>query len=94
MPGNWDEQEDVVAAGAGCPIPDCGVLAVTYRLTEGAGRADSKPWEFTCPALRNRLYRTRRRANSSARTQGMARGEGSRRIVGSSNEASTVSYYL
>jgi hypothetical protein len=49
MPGNWDEQEDVVAAGASCPIPDCGALAVTYRLTEGVGRADSKPWEFTCP---------------------------------------------
>ena len=44
------------------------------------------------PALRNRLYRTRRRTNSSARTQGMARGEGARRIVGSPNERQQLTY--
>jgi hypothetical protein len=49
MPDDRDEQDDVVAAGASCPIPDCGALAITYRPTEGVGRADSKPWEFTCP---------------------------------------------
>ena len=49
MPDDWDELGDVVAAGASCPIPDCGALAVTYRPTEDVGRADSEPWEFTCP---------------------------------------------
>jgi hypothetical protein len=49
MPDDWDEQDDVVAAGASCPVPDCGALAVAYRSTEGVGNDHSKPWEFTCP---------------------------------------------
>jgi hypothetical protein len=46
------------------------------------------------PALRNRLYRTRRRTSSSARTQGMAPGEGPRRIVGSATKRQqlTITY--
>jgi hypothetical protein len=36
MPHEWDEPDDEVAAGAICPVPDCGALAVAYRSTETA----------------------------------------------------------
>jgi len=38
-----------LAAGAICPIPDCGALAVAYGATDGVGRDHFEPWEFTCP---------------------------------------------
>ena len=49
MPDDWDEHDDVVAAGASCPVPDCGALAIAYRSMEDVGRDHSEPWEFTCP---------------------------------------------
>jgi len=36
MLNDWDERDDVVAAGSICPVPDCGTLVVSYRpLTHG-----------------------------------------------------------
>jgi len=50
MLDDWDERDDMVAAGAICPILDCGVLVVAYRPPERTGRDHAKPWlEFTCP---------------------------------------------
>lgn len=45
---DWDEHDDAVAAGASCPLPDCGALAVCYRPSDGMEH-DAAPWEFTCP---------------------------------------------
>jgi len=49
MPHEWEELDDEVAAGASCPMPDCGALAVASRATDGVGRDHSEPWEFVCP---------------------------------------------
>ena len=48
MSHEWDEQDEV-AAGANCPLPDCGAMVVSYRLSDSMGRDDAEPWEFTCP---------------------------------------------
>jgi hypothetical protein len=31
MLDDWDERDEVVAAGSICPIPDCGALVISYR---------------------------------------------------------------
>lgn len=50
MPADWDESDDVVAAGSICPVPDCGALVVSYRPPDRTGRNNAKQWcEFTCP---------------------------------------------
>jgi hypothetical protein len=50
MLGDWDERDEVVAAGSICPIPDCSALVVAYRPPDRAGRDHARPWcEFTCP---------------------------------------------
>ena len=50
MLDNWDERDDVVAAGSICPVPDCGALVVSYRPPERTGRDNAGSWcEFTCP---------------------------------------------
>jgi hypothetical protein len=50
MPDDWDDRDDVVAAGSICPMLDCGKLVVAYRPPERTGRDNAKPWlEFTCP---------------------------------------------
>jgi len=49
MPDEWDEDDEVVAAVAICPMPDCAALAFAYMSTEGGGRDHSELWEFTCP---------------------------------------------
>lgn len=41
MPDDWDEHHDV-AAGASCPMPDCGGLAVAYRSADA--------WDGTIPS--------------------------------------------
>ncbi len=46
---DWEERDDEVVAGAVCPQPDCGALAVAYRPPDCTGRNTAKPWEFTCP---------------------------------------------
>ena len=49
MADDWDEHDEVVAAGSSCPMPDCGALVVAYRSADGVERDHSEPWEFTCP---------------------------------------------
>ena len=43
------EFDDVVAAGAICPMPDCAALTLAYRSADDAGYGDAGPWEFICP---------------------------------------------
>ena len=45
----WENHDGEVAAGAICPLPDCGALTVAYRSTDGVDRDHSEPREFTCP---------------------------------------------
>jgi hypothetical protein len=49
VPHEWKELDDEGTAGAICPMPDCGALAVAYGATDGVGREDAEPWRFTCP---------------------------------------------
>jgi hypothetical protein len=50
MLDDWDERDEVVAAGSICPVPDCGTLVVSYRPTERMERDNARSWcEFTCP---------------------------------------------
>jgi hypothetical protein len=49
MRDDWDEGDEVVAAGSICPLPDCGALVVSYGPTDRTGRDNVKSWcEFTC----------------------------------------------
>jgi len=46
---DWDERDEVVAAGSICPVPDCGALVVSYTPPDRTGRDNVKSWsEFTC----------------------------------------------
>ena len=49
MSRDWDEGDDEVAAGANCPMPDCGAMALSYRPSGVVVPEDAEPWEFTCP---------------------------------------------
>ena len=49
MSHDWDERDDEVAAGANCPVPDCGALAVCYRPSDGVLCDEGERYEFTCP---------------------------------------------
>lgn len=49
---NWGRKEPVLAAGASCPMPGCGSLAITYTLVAGAdhgGPEHGPDCTFTCP---------------------------------------------
>ena len=49
MLDDWDERDDVVAAGSICPVPDCGALVVSYKPPERTGPDNARSWrEFTC----------------------------------------------
>ncbi len=48
MRHEWEERDDEVAAGAICPIPDCGAIGVAFRPKYIRG-GYAEPWEFTCP---------------------------------------------
>jgi hypothetical protein len=49
MLGDWDERDEVVAAGSICPVSDCGALVVSYRPPEHTRRDNARSWcEFTC----------------------------------------------
>jgi hypothetical protein len=45
MLNDWEQQEDVFAAGTSCPMPDCGALTLAYRLTDHGRSDDAEPWE-------------------------------------------------
>jgi hypothetical protein len=50
MIDDWDQNDEVVAAGSICPVPDCGALAISYRPPDHTGRHNATSWcEFTCP---------------------------------------------
>jgi hypothetical protein len=50
MLGDWDERDDVVAAGSICPVPECGTLVVSYKPPEPTGRDNARSWcQFACP---------------------------------------------
>ena len=50
IPNDWEERDDVVAAGSICPILDCGALAVSYKQPECTGGDNANPWlDFSCP---------------------------------------------
>ena len=49
MSRDWDERNDALAAGANCPMPDCGALAISYEASDGKERGGAELWEFTCP---------------------------------------------
>lgn len=47
---DWDQSDEVVAAGSICPVSDCGALAISFRPPGATGRDNAKSWcEFTCP---------------------------------------------
>ena len=49
---NWGRKEPVVAAGASCPMPGCGSLAITYTLAAGTDRRSQEHGRdrtFICP---------------------------------------------
>ena len=49
MLDDWDERDEVVAAGSICPVPDCGALVVSYKPPGGTGHDNAKSWcEFAC----------------------------------------------
>ena len=49
MVDDWDERDEVVAAGSICPVPNCGALVVSYRPSAPTGWENAKSWcEFTC----------------------------------------------
>ena len=53
MLDDWDERDEVVAAGSICPVPDCVALVISYRPPDRTGRINATSWcEFTCPRCR------------------------------------------
>jgi hypothetical protein len=49
---NWGQKKPVLAAGASCPMPGCGSLAVTYTLAGGTNRGSQehdRDCVFICP---------------------------------------------
>jgi hypothetical protein len=49
MLDDWDEPNELVAAGSICPIPDCGALVVSYRPIGSTEHDNAKSWcEFAC----------------------------------------------
>lgn len=49
MPDDRDDHDNVVAAGAVCPMPDWAAVLVAYRPSDRAVRGRVQPCEFTCP---------------------------------------------
>ena len=42
------EHEEEVASGAICPMPDCGVLVVAFRVSSVVRSGHVGLWEFAC----------------------------------------------
>ncbi len=48
----WKEEVELRAAGATCPMPKCGALAISYEPVDSLRevvRQASDRWEFVCP---------------------------------------------
>ena len=48
MPHEWEELGDEVAAGAICPMPECGALVLAFRAAHVVRPDRIQPWEFAC----------------------------------------------
>lgn len=48
MPHERGERDDEVAAGAICPMPDCGSLVVAFGGTSVVSHDPIEPWKFAC----------------------------------------------
>ena len=49
MLDDWDERDEVFAAGWICPVPDCSALVISYRPLDRTGRVNAESWcGFTC----------------------------------------------
>jgi|SRR5579862_3344210 len=49
MLDDWDERDEVVAAGSICPVPDCGALVISYRPLDRVRHDNAISWcEFAC----------------------------------------------
>ncbi len=49
---DWKEEVDLKAAGATCPMPNCGALAISYEPSDSISevvRLASDRWDFVCP---------------------------------------------
>lgn len=47
----WKEDVDIRAAGATCPMPGCGALAISYEASDSLNeyrRAVTANWDFVC----------------------------------------------
>ena len=42
MLDDWDEHNEVEAAGSICPVPDCGALVVSYKPPDRTGHDNAK----------------------------------------------------
>lgn len=52
LPEYYDEEVDIRAAGALCPMSGCGALAIAYRRSDSLHDLMPRPpakWEFVCP---------------------------------------------
>ena len=47
-PHEWEKHDDEVAAGAICPMPQCGALVIAFRATYVVRPDYIQPWEFAC----------------------------------------------
>jgi hypothetical protein len=48
MPHDKGKRDDEVAAGAICPMPECGALVVAFRATSIVSHDHIESWEFAC----------------------------------------------
>jgi hypothetical protein len=48
VPHEWEDLANEVAAGAVCPMPECGALAIAFRATYVVRPDHIQPWEFVC----------------------------------------------
>lgn len=49
MTEEWNEDNEVLAAGTSCPMAGCGELTVTFRTADKNESNPQEGWEFTCP---------------------------------------------
>jgi hypothetical protein len=42
MPDDWEQHEDVIAAGTRCLTPDCGALTLAYRSNDNGENDNSE----------------------------------------------------
>ena len=48
MKSEWRNIDEFFAAGASCPMPDCGEVNFTYHIENENAEGIPGLWEFTC----------------------------------------------